>query len=86
MTEHPIAYGYDSDLNEMYFNDSNTGSRGFEIEYKLKYSRFYTSFNYSYYESLKGNTVEYNIPFHQKYLSTRVGRTIAAIKYFRNSK
>ena len=61
MTEHPIAYGYDSDLNEMYFNDSNTGSRGFEMEYKLKYSRFYTSFNYSYYESLKGSMQEHTI-------------------------
>ena len=55
------VYGYDTNLNEYYFNDCNTGSRGFEVEYKLKLERFYTALNYSYYEPLQSNKVEHSV-------------------------
>lgn len=62
-TDDPIVYGYDNKLNEYYFNDCFTGSRGFEIEYKLKYSKFYTTVNYSYYEPLASNKNEHSVYF-----------------------
>jgi outer membrane receptor protein involved in Fe transport len=45
----PIIYFYDANSDtEWYRNASRTGSAGFELEYRLKYSRGYAAASYSY--------------------------------------
>jgi outer membrane cobalamin receptor len=64
----PIVYYYDSDNIDRYKNESPTGSRGVEIEYKYKSRRGYMSANYSFYTTAGHPTISnYEVPGH-KYL------------------
>ena len=45
----PIVYYYDDNMVDRYKNDISTGSRGIEVEYKLKNNRWYAGLNYAYF-------------------------------------
>jgi outer membrane receptor for ferrienterochelin and colicin len=45
-----------------YKNEDKTGTLGFELEYKLKYSWGYATLNYSYYQDNKNTVWDYDVP------------------------
>ncbi len=60
----PIIYFYD-DINdvEAYLNFEQSGSRGIELEYKIKQSWGFLNFNYSYYSTAGKNKADlYQVP------------------------
>lgn len=60
----PIVYDYDPvSASEIYLNYDQTGTRGVEAEFKLRYPRGYASANYSYYTADGKNKVPvYEVP------------------------
>lgn len=49
-TKHPIIFYYDPMLNtDNYINESKTGTRGIELEYKWKAHKWYAMINYAFY-------------------------------------
>jgi outer membrane receptor for ferrienterochelin and colicin len=50
----PIVYAYDPEANvETYQNFSETGTRGFELDYRIKEGWGYVNMNYSYYRAIE---------------------------------
>jgi len=61
----PIIWYDNGDDDCGYLNSKETGTRGLEIEYRLKYVWGYGTLNYSYYIPEPGNTVTiYQVPGH----------------------
>lgn len=60
----PIVYDYDPvTMTEVYQNFGRTGTRGFEVNYRLKVPRGAADINYSYYNSAGKNGVDvYRVP------------------------
>jgi len=60
----PIIYDVDpATLEEVYQNFDQTGTRGIEAEYRLRYARGYATLSYSYYYEGKKNKVAlYEVP------------------------
>lgn len=63
-----IVYGYDIDENESYLNYPKTGSRGFEIEYKMIKSKATISLNYAYYQSSSNEVTDYEVVENTSFL------------------
>jgi outer membrane cobalamin receptor len=59
----PIIYTYDSENDEEgYYNDTRTGSTGFEIEMKTVFDHLISKLSYSYYDaSLRNQTDVYKV-------------------------
>ena len=66
----PIVYDYDqAAMVEQYLNFDHTGTRGFEIDYRVKYPRVSADLNYSFYTSVNKNAVAtYQVPDHDQML------------------
>jgi outer membrane cobalamin receptor len=66
----PIIYRYDSaTMSELYQNFGRTGTRGVEVDYRMKYSRGTADINYSYYTAAGKNAAElYRVPDHDDVL------------------
>ena len=66
----PIVYDFDqAAMTEGYMNGDHTGTRGIEVDYRVKYPRGYANLNYSYYSSAGKNTVDaYAVPGHDEAL------------------
>jgi outer membrane receptor for ferrienterochelin and colicin len=66
----PIVYEVDAaTLTEGYSNRDRTGTRGFEVDYRVKYKRGYADVNYSYYTARGKNEVAaYAVPGHDEAL------------------
>ncbi|MEJ5308021.1 MAG: TonB-dependent receptor plug domain-containing protein [candidate division WOR-3 bacterium] len=63
----PIVYYFDEEtFVEGYFNDTRIGSRGFEIEYRLKKSKVDIKMNYSYYIANRNEVELYSVPTDEK--------------------
>jgi len=62
----PIIYEYDRDqMTELYQNFSRTGTRGFELDYRVRYPRATGEINYSYYTAADKNDADaYRVPGH----------------------
>lgn len=60
----PIVYDYDqTEMTEVYQNFGRTGTRGIEIDYRIKVPRGSADINYSYYTAAGKNAVEiYRVP------------------------
>lgn len=60
----PIIYGVNMEtMGEEYFNAKRTGTRGVEVDYRIKYPRGYAGINYSFYSARGKNEVEsYEVP------------------------
>jgi len=60
----PIIYEYDRDqMTELYQNFSRTGTRGFELDYRVRYPRATGEINYSYYTAAGKNDADaYRVP------------------------
>ena len=58
--KHPIVFSYDA--GELYVNGDRTGTKGFEIEYRLKESWGYGDINYSYYRPNQNRVESYTVP------------------------
>lgn len=64
-TSNPIIYTYDENDEDVYINESATGTQGFEIEYKWKSRGLYAAINYSFYRKTKESEVSiYQVPGH----------------------
>ncbi|MEO0280776.1 MAG: TonB-dependent receptor plug domain-containing protein [candidate division WOR-3 bacterium] len=63
----PIVYYFDEEtFVEGYFNDTRIGSRGFELEYRIKKDRIDLKFNYSYYIANKNEVELFTVPIDEK--------------------
>jgi outer membrane cobalamin receptor len=62
----PIIYEYDRDtMAELYQNFSRTGTRGLELDYRVRYPRASAEVNYSYYSAAGKNDADaYRVPGH----------------------
>jgi outer membrane receptor for ferrienterochelin and colicin len=61
----PIVYAYDINLDvETYQNFSETGTRGFELDYRTKKEWGYVNINYSYYHAVKNEVDSYSVEKH----------------------
>jgi outer membrane receptor for ferrienterochelin and colicins len=60
----PIIYGFNQETNEeAYLNENRTGTRGLEVDYRIKYPRGHVGINYSFYTARGKNEVEsYKVP------------------------
>jgi outer membrane receptor for ferrienterochelin and colicin len=58
-TKNPIVYYYDDNEDDVYINESKTGTRGAEIEYKWKSKGFFATVNYAFYTTAghRANTI-----------------------------
>jgi outer membrane receptor for ferrienterochelin and colicins len=75
----PIIYGVDpGDGEEHYFNAERTGTRGFELDYRVKYPRGRGSVNYSYYTAGKNQVESYMVPDHDGALLAFPSHKVAA--------
>jgi outer membrane receptor protein involved in Fe transport len=57
-----IAYTYDSGANTFYYNVPTAGTRGFELQYKLKQSWGYLNAGYSFFRPVTGGIPLYSVP------------------------
>jgi len=59
-----------NDLNnaDTYNNYSQTGTRGFEIEYRIVKSKFNLNANFSYYTAVNNNVISYEVPGNSSYM------------------
>jgi outer membrane cobalamin receptor len=66
----PIIYEYDqATMSELYKNFDRTGTRGLEIDYRVKYPRGSADLNYSYYTAAGKNAVSaYRVAGHDDVL------------------
>lgn len=66
----PIVYEVDAaTLTEGYYNRDRSGTRGIEVDYRVKYRRGYADVNYSYYSARDKNEVAaYEVPGHDEAL------------------
>ncbi|MEO0288081.1 MAG: TonB-dependent receptor plug domain-containing protein [candidate division WOR-3 bacterium] len=63
----PIVYYFDEEtFFEGYFNDTRIGSRGFELEYRVKKGKVDIKLNYSYYTANKNEVELYSVPVDEK--------------------
>lgn len=64
----PIIYDYDPEkMQEIYMNGGQTGTRGVEAEFRLRYPWGYATANYSYYSAAGKNDVAvYQVPTDDK--------------------
>lgn len=66
VTKEAIVFYYDENNVDAYKNEGNTGTRGFELEYKIKGAKGYFTMNYSYYSSTgKSINSRYEVPGHK---------------------
>ena len=62
-TKDPIIYFYNDNSEDDYKNESPTGTRGFELEYKLKSGKWYLVSSYSFYTTSGHPVIEnYGVP------------------------
>ena len=55
----PIIYSYDPETEmEGYYNAGQSGSRGFEVDYRYKHEKGYAGLSYSYYTTAGKNDVD----------------------------
>jgi outer membrane receptor for ferrienterochelin and colicin len=65
----PIVYSYDPEAEaEVYKNFAETGTRGFELDYRLKKEWGYINANYSYYRAIKNQVDYYSVDHHPELL------------------
>jgi outer membrane receptor for ferrienterochelin and colicin len=65
----PIVYAYDSEEDvETYRNFSETGTRGFELDYRTKKEWGYVNMNYSYYRAIENQVDYYSVENHPELL------------------
>jgi outer membrane receptor protein involved in Fe transport len=66
----PIIYEYDRDtMAELYQNFARTGTRGVEVDYRVRYPRATAEVNYSYYTAADKNDADaYRVPGHDDVL------------------
>jgi outer membrane receptor for ferrienterochelin and colicin len=66
----PIIYDYNqATMTEAYQNFDRTGTRGVEVDYRVKYPRGSADINYSYYTAAGKNAVDaYRVPGHDSVL------------------
>lgn len=57
----PIIYYYESALVETYRNEPRTGSKGIELEYRLKTDRYWATANYSFYRTYHNEVAQYDV-------------------------
>jgi len=69
-TRNPIIYEVNTTtLAEVYENSNRTGTRGFELDYRIKYPRGSANLTYSYYTAASKNDAEaYRVPGHDSLL------------------
>ena len=64
-TLNPIIYYYDNNGEDKYINETSTGTRGIEVEYKWKLKGWYAAINYSYFTTAGHTPVSiYEVPDH----------------------
>lgn len=57
-TKHPIIFYYDPMSNtDNYLNESRTGTRGVELDYKWKASKWFATINYAFYTTAGQHTL-----------------------------
>src|SRR5262249_53258132 len=66
----PIVYDFDqATMMELYQNFGRTGTRGVEVDYRIKYPRGSADINYSYYTAAGKNAVDvYRVADHDDVL------------------
>jgi outer membrane cobalamin receptor len=66
----PIIYEFDQrTMTELYQNFARTGTRGVEVDYRVRYPRATAEVNYSYYTAAGKNAVDaYRVPGHDNVL------------------
>ena len=62
-TSDPIIFYYDENDEDKYTNESSTGTRGYDLEYKWKSNGWYLTVNYAYYTTAGHNIISvYSAP------------------------
>jgi outer membrane receptor for ferrienterochelin and colicin len=65
----PIVYSYDTEAEvEVYKNFTETGTRGFELDYRLKKDWGYINANYSHYRAIQNQVDYYSVDHHPELL------------------
>jgi outer membrane receptor for ferrienterochelin and colicin len=83
----PIVYAYDIDADvETYQNFSETGTRGFELDYRVKKEWGYVNMNYSYYRAIKNEVDSYSVENHLDLLLGFPAHKLAAAAHVRFAK
>jgi outer membrane receptor for ferrienterochelin and colicin len=83
----PIVYSYDTVENvETYQNFSQTGTRGFELDFRLKKDWGYADVNYSYYRAVKNEVDYYSVDGNSDLLLGLPAHKLAALASFRVHK
>ena len=68
-TKDAIVYYYNEFSEDDYRNETTTGSRGFEVEYKWKTKKWFFNMNYSYYTTAGHPVIDaYRVPGHSDIL------------------
>jgi outer membrane receptor for ferrienterochelin and colicin len=80
----PIVYAYDVDEDmETYRNFRETGTRGFELDYRVKKEWGYVNMNYSYYRAIKNEVDYYSVENHSDLLLGFPAHKLAAAAHIR---
>jgi outer membrane receptor for ferrienterochelin and colicin len=83
----PIVYAYDTDADvETYRNFSETGTRGFELDYRIKEEWGYVNMNYSYYRAIKNQVDYYAVEDHPDLLLGFPAHKLAGTAHIRLSR
>jgi outer membrane receptor for ferrienterochelin and colicin len=76
----PIIYGYDPAFDtETYLNFEETGTRGFELDYREKKQWGYINMNYSYYRAIDNKVSDYSVAGHPELLLGFPAHKLAAL-------
>lgn len=80
----PIVYSYDTEADvETYRNFSETGTRGFELDYRVKEGWGYVNMNYSYYRAIENEVDYYSVENHPDMLLGFPTHKLAAAAHIR---
>jgi len=86
----PIIYGVeliDGEEREEYFNSSRSGTRGVELDYRLRYARGSAKLTYSYYTAASKNEVDaYRVPGHDEVLLAFPSHKVTAMSSLKVSR
>jgi len=64
----PIIYYLKPNGDDMYSNYNSTGTRGFEVEYRLVKQKYYFTVNYSFYYAVNNKVPVYEVSSDKSYL------------------
>jgi len=85
--EQPIVYAYDSEQDvETYQNFEETGTRGFELDYRFKEEWGYVNANYSYYRAIDNLVDFYSVENKPDLLLGMPAHKLAATAHIRFAK